>query len=350
MGRKYFILVFFLVILLGLLFFMGGTTAAIRDKHGNIMANSVAKMKKITLGGVEQWILVRGHDLSNPVLLWLHGGPGAAQMPIAHYYNGDLEKEFIVVHWDQRGAGKSNTSNFNQQTLTFDQFLGDAHELTKYLKSSFNKEKIYLVGHSWGSLIGSKLVYNYPEDFYGYISIGQVINCSSSHELSYNWLKEQIKERGDGEDWEALENLGPPPFIDQQDFAALCGLIKSFGGGLDEDFTKLSWIALNAPEYNLRDFIAWKRGKSRGGGPMWDEARSFELIKFVPEIKVPVYFIAGQKDYITPLALIEKYYHEVKAPAGKELIIFQHSAHAPFMAEQQKFNNLLFRIKGETLP
>lgn len=98
---------------------------------------SIASLEIVELGGMEQWILIRGQDISSPVLLWLHGGPGAAQMPIARYFNTDLEEHFIVVHWDQRGAGKSKPSHFDESTMTFKQYLKDAHELTLYLKTRF---------------------------------------------------------------------------------------------------------------------------------------------------------------------------------------------------------------------
>lgn len=104
---------------------------------GNIIPESIVSLEKVTLGDMDQWILIRGNNIKNPVLLWLHGGPGAAQMPVAHYFNGALEEGFIVAHWDQRGAGKSNPLDFDEQTMTFEQFLTDAHELTQYLKKPF---------------------------------------------------------------------------------------------------------------------------------------------------------------------------------------------------------------------
>lgn len=157
------------------MFILFGLTAPIKDANREIIPRSIASLEKIKLGGMDQWILIRGNDVSNPVLLWLHGGPGAAQMPIAHHFDKNLEKDFIVVHWDQRGAGKSNPKDFDEQTMTFEQFITDAHELTQYLKRRFNTEKIYLVGHSWGTQLGIKMVQLYPEDYFAYIGIGQAV-------------------------------------------------------------------------------------------------------------------------------------------------------------------------------
>ena len=143
-----------------------GSTAPIRDREGDLVLDSVASLEKVQIGGTQQWILVRGEDVSNPILLWLHGGPGASQMPVARYFSADLEKYFVVVHWDQRGAGKSNPRDFDESTMTFQQFIDDGHELTLYLKQRFNKQKIYLLGHSWGTMPGIKLAQAYPEDYF----------------------------------------------------------------------------------------------------------------------------------------------------------------------------------------
>ncbi len=125
-----------------------GKTPPIKDSGGRPVPGSIASLEKVTLGGMQQWILIRGQDSTNPVLLWLHGGPGAVQMPVARYFNGALEEDFIVVHWDQRGAGKSNLPGFDERTMTFQQFMNDGHELTQLLKQRFQHGKIYLVGHS----------------------------------------------------------------------------------------------------------------------------------------------------------------------------------------------------------
>ena len=137
------------------------------------MPNSVSELTALEIGGLEQWILVRGEDQSNPVLLWLHGGPGSAQMPVHRAFNRELEKEYVVVHWDQRGAGKSNHSGFREETMTLDRFIEDAHELTKYLKDRFDQEKIYLLGHSWGTQMGILTVQRYPDNYHAFISVGQ---------------------------------------------------------------------------------------------------------------------------------------------------------------------------------
>ena len=339
------------IIIISLLFINGCTsvsTRLIRDKKGNIIPGSVVLLEKVKLGEMYQWIQIRGYDISNPVLLWLHGWPGAAQMPIAHHFSGALEKDFIVVHWDQRGAGKSNPTDFDEQTMTIKQFISDAHELTRYLKNRFNKRKIYLVGHSWGTLLGIQLAYKYPEDYYAYIAVSQVIDSYASNEIAYKWLVKQIKKRGKNKDLKRLKKLGAPPFTDHEKYVKFAKMVDSYGGGMDIGFARLVWIALRAPEYNLTDYFAWFRGANRGSGPMWDSTRSCNIFQEVHKLKIPVYFFSGKNDYNTPLQLVKKYFETLEAPKGKDLVIFEKSAHTPFIKETEKFNMELKRVKEET--
>ena len=324
------------------------STQLIRDEKGNVIPGSIASLQKVKLGGMDQWILIRGYDVSNPILLWLHGGPGAAQMPVAHHFNGDLEKDFIVVHWDQRGAGKSNPKDFDEQTMTLEQFISDAHELTQYLKKRFHKRKIYLLGHSWGTLFGILLVQKYPQDYYAYIGVSQVVNGYAAGEIAYKWLVEQIKKRRKTKDLKRLERLGTPPYTDHEKYVKFAKMVDSYGGGMDVRFLKLAWIALRAPEYSLKDYFRWIRGANRGSGPMWEETSSFDAFKEVTELQVPVYFFSGRNDYNTPLELVRRYFEVLKAPKGKRLIIFENSAHTPFMKEPQKFYQEMMRVKNET--
>lgn len=307
----------------------------------------IASLEKIDLGSMQQWILIRGQDISNPVLLWLHGGPGAAQMSVSRYFNGELEEHFIVVHWDQRGAGKSNPAGFDESTMTFEQYLTDAHELTLYLKSRFGQDKIYLVGHSWGSQMGIRLAQLYPQDFYAYVGVSQVVNAARAQEIGYDWLMKQVREENERSE---LDSIGQPPFTDHERFVHYIQKIDAYGGGFDVGFMQLAWITLLAPEYNLRDVSAWLRGSNRGSGPMWNspEYQSFDAVKDIPKLETPVYFFSGQKDYNTPLQLVKSYFEVLDAPHGQHLVIFESSAHTPFMGEADRFNQEMRQVKRAT--
>lgn len=327
-----------------------GSTPPIKDANGNVIPESIASLEKVAVGSMDQWILIRGQDISNPILLWLHGGPGAAQIPVARYFNGELEKDFVVVHWDQRGAGKSNPLDFDEQTMTFQQFLADAHELTRYLEARFHREKIYLVGHSWGSQLGIKLAQAYPDDYYAYIGVGQFVSPNASQEVGHAWLLEQIGKAGNEKDLDRLEKLGWPPFRDHKVYVEYAQMIGAYGGNFDAGMGRLVWITLRSPEYRMGDIFAWLRGANRGSGPMWDdlEYQSFNAIADVPELLVPVYFFNGKNDYNTPLEATRNYFEQLDAPLGKQLVVFERSAHTPFMGEPEKFNQELVKVKEET--
>jgi pimeloyl-ACP methyl ester carboxylesterase len=329
-----------------------GSTPPIRDTHGQRLPGSIASLEPVSLGGIDQWLLIRGSDTSNPVLLWLHGGPGAAQIPIARAYNGALETHFVVVHWDQRGAGKSNPKTFDESSLTFQQFLEHVHQLTQMLKSRFDQEKIYLVGHSWGTQIGIRLAQSYPQDYHAYIGVSQFINAARTQEIGYRWLEDRVHQNGQLKMIEALAALGEPPYLEHRSYVAYARLIDAYGGNFDVGMAKLGWITLLAPEYSLGDILAWLRGANRGSGPMWDDPayQAFDAMTEIPTLEVPVYFFSGRQDYNTPLELVERYVENLIAPQGKQLVVFEDSAHTPFLGEPEKLNEEIIRVKGETYP
>ena len=304
----------------------------------------VADLISIEIGGMDQWILIRGEDRSNPVLLWLHGGPGAAQMPVHRAYNKGLEKEFVVVHWDQRGAGKSNHSQFREETMTVNRFVEDAHELTLYLKERFNKDKIFLLGHSWGTQLGILTAQRYPEDYYAFISVGQVVHPERANSISYEWLKSEVEQHGTRRQKREFNELGEPPFLEHQRYVPFAKMVDDFGGGMDIGMGRLARAALGAREYTVSDYVKWLRGANRGSGPMWEESSRMNLFGRVPELGVPSWFIIGERDFNTPAALVSEYVDMVKAP-HKELIVMEGAAHTPFLKGPDWFNAELTRIK-----
>ena len=262
--------------------------------------NAVALLESVVIGNQEQWVLIRGEDKNNPVLLWLHGGPGSAQMPIARHFNGDLEKDFVVVHWDQRGAGKSNPRDFDENTMSTEQFMSDTHELTQWLKAHFAQDKIFLLGHSWGSELGIQVAHQWPEDYHAFISVSQVINDAMTAEVAYAWVQEQIVLHGTQRDQRRLERLGPPPFPERDRYISLMRLVDSFGGSMDIAMPRLAWIAFQAPEYTPRDYIRWLRGTNRGSGPMWDETPPFNAYERITQLEIQFIFSVAERTTIRP--------------------------------------------------
>jgi pimeloyl-ACP methyl ester carboxylesterase len=312
--------------------------------------NSIAVLEKVTLGGVEQWILIRGYDKSNPVLLFVHGGPGSAEMPIEHIFGGELEKHFVVVQWDQRGAGKSFHSNIPKGSMNVGQFVSDAHQLVEYLQKRFGVKKIYLIGHSWGSLLGILTVSKYPESFYAYIGMGQVVDMQQNEAISYQFVMDEAHKRKDQKAINDLEQIGPPPYKNIAGLGIQRKYLNKFGGVAYDPKNSQNMYkrVLQSPEYTFFDYFKYLYGTLYSIDNMWDEVLTYNLFKQVPRVEVPVYFFEGRHDYNTPWTLVEQYYKLLDAPKGKTLIWFDNSAHSPVFEETEKFNQAMVRVRDET--
>ncbi len=305
----------------------------------------IQSLEQVTLGGVEQWISIRGHDRNNPVLLFLHGGPGSPETPVVRHFNSALEEYFVVVNWDQRGAGKSYNPDIPVESMTIEQFVSDTLELTHLLRKRFNQEKIYLMGHSWGTIIGTPAVQQQPELYHAFIGVGQAVSFKEGEKISYNFTLDEAYRLGDEKAIQQLEEIGPPPYLGD-DFLNRIGVqrtwLQKFGG---VDYTernptradiKYVWLFLTAPEYSLRDTVNMLQGGQFSIRALWEELHQFNFLEEIPRLEVPVYFLMGRHDYITVFELVEEYYEMLEAP-HKELIWFDNSAHSPIFEEPERF-------------
>lgn len=340
------IILFGLIICLMFVLFLPSRTPKI---DGN---NSVAKIIKTELGGLDQYILIRGKDTNNPILLFLHGGPGYPQISFARKYQQKLEENFIVVNWDQWGSGKSYSLSIPRESMNKDQFIQDTKELIDYLCKKFNKETVYLVGHSWGTELGLHVVDRYPEKIEAFISIGQVVNGLESELISYDYVLDMAKRDNNKRALEDLNRIGRPPYKNTvKDMAVQRKWLARYGG-VERNVNTLRDIIFRSffsPEYRGIDLLKFALGNKFTADTMWGHNLNLDFIKDLPEVKVPIYFVVGRYDYNTPYILIEKYYNEIIAP-HKELIWFEESAHFPQFEEPEKFAQLMIRIKKNISP
>jgi len=327
-----------------LLFSCGTATPAIASETG------IAVLERIMLGGVLQWVLIRGVNTANPLLLFLHGGPGTPAIPFDHEMR-DLEKAFTVVIWDQRGAGKSYNSTIPKQTMNIGQFVSDTHELIQLLLARFKQEKLYLVGHSWGSVLGVLTVQKYPELISAYVGVGQIADMTENERLSYEFVLQKARESGNREAITELKNIHPPYKGNTAALMVERKWLGKFGGVLygESDFDKLIDMAKASPEYSLVDLLNIEPGSLFTTQCVWDELLTINFFTQAPSLDVPVYFFLGRHDYTTPFVLAEKYFHQLKAKKGKHLIWFEKSAHIIILEESQKFMSLLMtKVLPET--
>ena len=328
-------------------------TPKIKDNNGKIKPNSIASLEKVKIGGIDQWIIIRGHDKNYPILLFLHGGPGSNEGFFAYKFQRDLEEHFIVVNWDQRGAGKSFSKKIPKESMNIEQFILDTSELIKLLLNRFNKKKLYLVGHSWGSILGTLVVSRYPEIIQAYIGVGQVVNILENEKVSYQFTIDQAKKLGKKKALKQLKKLEPYPEKDITDANTLKKQRKwltKFGGVIHNETNWWSYIkiALGSPEYSLKDMIKFVRGSKLSIEALWEELFEIDFPSQITELKIPIYICMGRYDYNTPFELAEKYFNQIKAPK-KEFIWFENSAHMLHIEEAEKFNDLLInKILPET--
>ena len=339
-------IVFFGAIVLGILFLIPGFTFSIKDPQGHNVSQSIASLEKINLGGQEQWILIRGTDVTKPVILFLHGGPGTSNMCLLRKYTGELEKHFIVVTWDQRGAGKSYQAINPHSSMTIDRFVLDTGELTQLLCQRFNQKKIFLVGHSWGSLIGTLSIQKYPDLYHAYIGIGQIVNMQENEQISYDWTLAQAIKAEDKRAIQILTEIGTPPYTGdgQKKLMTQRRLLGKYGGELYGSskgaFPLIFSSLIRATEYTLLDKVNFFKGIFASNHLLWQKLLTINLNKQILSFEVPIYFALGKHDYEVPSVLTEQYFKIIEAPK-KEIIWFENSAHFANIEENEKFDDLL---------
>ncbi|WP_071796454.1 alpha/beta hydrolase [Natronohydrobacter thiooxidans] len=289
----------------------------------------IAALEPVAIGGMTQWLLIRGHDRTAPVILWLHGGPGAAQMPLPHATTRALERDFVLVHWDQRGAGKSNPRGFDPATMTLEQFLQDAHEVTRYLQARLGTERILVLGHSWGTMLGARLVARWPEEYAGYIGVGQQVSTPRGVAVTLDRLAPLIRADGNSADLRWLEGATPEGLMKHAAYVAMMQRLDRYSGGMNVPTWRLALMLARAPEYSLGDLWRWLDGAIRGSGSMWPDYRSRDLLAEVPEMPVPMLLISGARVLNTPVELAAEWFVGVDAPQGKRHEVLKPPATRP---------------------
>lgn len=296
-------------------------TPPILGADGRPLPHSIAVMERVRLGGGEQWITIRGRDRGNPVLLYLGiGGPGAGGFPASAMTLAPLEEHFVVVNWDQPGTGKSYAA-VPISTLTVERFVADAYELAQILRARFHQEKIYVLGLSWGSILGTKLVHQHPELFYAYVGTGQMVNTVENDRMGYDLALTIAAKRGDAGAVGALQRYGPPPYVGEgmaTKYAAYNNVLFDHMGSL-----RLELVLLLAPqfarEYGLIDKVNFARGLIESFAVVYPQLRDLDFTTEAARVDVPMYFLVGRQDVNAMASLVERYYTVLDAP-HKELI------------------------------
>lgn len=255
-----------------------------------------------------------------------------------------------MVNWDQRAAGASYSNDISDESMTIDQFIDDTHELTVYLKQRFGKKKIFILGHSWGSYLGMRVIYKYPEDYFAYVGIGQVSDQRKSEDLSYEFVYTMAKEKNNIKAIEQLEDIGAPVNgaykNPQKAMMVQRNWVTEFGGAAYEKNNKDLWKffikpLLTFPEYKIKDKLNYFKGIMYTQQLLWNQLFGNQLVDVVHEVKVPIYILQGVHDYQTVYSEAKQYIDSLQAPT-KKFISFENSAHMlPYNLEVDKFHKIM---------
>lgn len=304
--------------------------------------------RKVVLGGLPQKIHVKTLDAAKPVLLFLHGGPGVCNRHGIMTAHADLTDSFTLVGWDQRGSGGSY-KGAKAEDLTIDRLVEDAFELVQWLCREFHKDKIFIIGGSWGSELGTWLAFRHPEQIAAYVGFGQVVNGAKNEQLSYQFALEAAQKAGDSKAVHALEELGAPVMgVYKGGYKGMMiqRRIMMKYGGYSQNTKKRSYFRstvlpmLFSGEYSPADLWGIAKGHVFVLEKMWPEVGATDFPTSCTRFKVPYFIFDGRLDQNTPAALVEDYFNQIEAPQ-KELIWFENSGHNPMNDEPEKFKKLL---------
>jgi pimeloyl-ACP methyl ester carboxylesterase len=338
------------LVLLGvLLAWSPGRPQPFLDKNGKPLAGSISEKIHVNINGVEQGMFIKSKDATNPVLLFIHGGPGMPEYWLTQRYPTGLEEYFTVVWWEQRGAGLSYSADIHPETMTAEQFVDDAIEVTNYLRKRFDKEKIYMMAHSWGSYIGIQAAAREPDLYYAYIGVGQISYQIQSEQLAYAYALEYYKENDNQNMLRKLEAAPPtrtvplPAAYDALRDAYMHGAGIGTTRDMKSVVTGIFLPSWQFREYTLGEKVNLWRGKffSRSSSfSLWDKMQITDLTQQVTELQIPTYFLHGVYDYTCAYPLAKDYFEKLKAPV-KGFYMFENSAHSPMFEEPEKTLKIL---------
>ncbi len=309
----------------------------------------IDEARYVTVGGIEQWITIRGRDRDNPVLLFLHGGPGDVTNPWTFALFAPWQKYFTVVQWDQRGAGRTlrKSGPGVAPTITVERMAQDGIELTDYLRKHLGKEKIIIVAHSFGSIIGLRMAKAKPDLFYAYVGTGQVADETKNYFAAYDALLKKAKAVGNQEAFDELSRVGPPPYASQPPGGGY-GVQRKWANafeGADEFLYGTLGLTLVAPGNSVRDINDSADGQMLSGDRLVPQIRSSGPANLGLEFSIPIFVFQGEEDFTTPTALAQHYLESIKAPRKAFVPINGGGHFAVFMHSDQFLQELVARVR-----
>ena len=312
-----------------------------REFH--ISDKGIDVVETLRLGEIDQFVLIQGDDITKPILLFVHGGPcmpvpgvvSRGQDYAVSISTKELVKHFVVVFWDQRGAGKTYDKNTPKESFRIEQYISDCQELIDSLRSRFKQEKVYLAGHSWGTIIGLSIAARYPEKLHAYIGISQIINWQENDIICFDWLKHQAEKANDRKTLKKLEELGRPPYLLLKQWTDFRRPLIKYNSMVYESETVKNpgmlgalKLFLNSREYSMKDILhtLYSSYKLTYTQELIEDFAEINF-KTVKRIETPLAFLHGTKDVHVDGRPVQQYFKELDAPFGKEIVWYEKSSH-----------------------
>ena len=326
-------------------------TAVIANARKIVTPNGVERLERVRIGGIEQWVSIRGIDRRNPILLHIHGGPGYVSIPMSWWFSRSWEEYFTVVQWDQRAAGKTHLLTDPATiapTLTHERMIADTEEMTAWVRKEFGKDKIFVLGHSWGSFLGLQLAARHPEWLHGYIGVGQVIDGPESERRGWRFAMDAARRAGNAEAVRELEAVAPyaapGEIVPIKDLYVQRKWVGFYGGVMAyrPDNSTESALARLSPDYSDEEIRRIWEGNKFATPYLLPELAALDLTE-IRKLAVPLILLEGRHDRNVNSEVTAAWFEKVEAPE-KHLVWFEHSAHMPMTEEPGRFLLSLLRF------
>jgi pimeloyl-ACP methyl ester carboxylesterase len=326
-----------------------GKSPLFRGPDGEVVPGSIAEIAYRQLGGLDQWVMIRGFSVDNPPLILLHGGPGLSETSLFRYFNAPLERAFTAVYWDQRGAGKSYDPTIARSSMTAERFVSDLDELVDAVCQRLRKTKVVIFGHSWGSALGVLYAARFPEKVATYVGCGQIGDWPAGESCSYRYALTEAQRRGNRRAERKLLAIGPPPYAADAVFTERTWVTRFDGTASPRGLWRMGRAILNAKEASIFEVPSGWRGFHFSMDAMWSEVSRLNLIESAAALQMPVFFLIGRQDHFVPPEASVAYFDALTAPT-KRLVWFERSGHEPFVDEPDQFNTAMLEVVRPDLP
>jgi pimeloyl-ACP methyl ester carboxylesterase len=299
---------------------------------------AVQEAMYVQLGGVDQWVQIRGEDRDNPVLLFVHGGPGNAISPFAALFR-PWEKDFTVVIWDQRCAGRTFLRGGVQtcQGLSLERVATDGNELSEFLRQRLHKSKIVVLGHSWGTMVGLRMAHDRPDLYSAYVGTGQVVSIPDKEPVVYDRAMAHLLAAHDAAGVSALQAIGPPAYRSSEELLKERDLSLRHDSSAERNLVaRLASIGLVAPGWSLWDAYRYFQASPHAEDATFKDTAEYDARALGPAFQVPIFVFSGVDDNVTPSALAQSYVAGLKAPHA-EFVSLPGAGHNAVLTEPEVF-------------